>query len=410
MGLFGRLMRMAMFLGMVIIYLVVVWLGLTEESRRSLLITKNSASNDDYVVVNVKVTSVDEVQGLLYERIRLIPKGRFAIDRSTPAVDLKMLINSVSGKQAVMYPKGERISPVDFTSVLSGNINRYPFDRYSSDIDVLVTAPAPPAPPALPAPPAPRGSRVRPVRPASPAGPAPLPPAAKGPAPAKDSAPTAAAKGPARAAATGPAPTAPVKGSASTAPSKGSAPTAPPGGSARPALKAVPVPEEDASEEPDVDPIATGLVVGASDLDRSESVSIKENFAASITGVKFDGVLSETDIFKLMRTSILMRRANNVISVSIIVMVVMFVLAISIMVMALRVLASRDAMNLLPLSLCVTLIFGLPALRNTQPGVPGVGALCDYISFIWAEFIVAISAIVLVWTWIIRSIRDQRSD
>ena len=92
-----------------------------------------------------------------------------------------------------------------------------------------------------------------------------------------------------------------------------------------------------------------------------------------------------------------------------IVMVVMFVLAISIMVMALRVLASPDAMNLLPLSLCVALIFGLPALRNTQPGVPGIGALCDYLSFIWAELIVATSAIVLSWAWIIRSIREQRS-
>ena len=346
---------MATLLGVVIIYFVVVWLGMTEESRRSLTITKNSATSDDYVVVNVKVTSVDEVQGLLHERIRLIPKGRFAIDRSTPAVDLKMLINSVSGKQTVMYPKGERISPVDFTSVLSGNLNRYPFDRYNSDIDILVTAPRPPPPPAPPARPTP------PVRTAPPAGPAP---------------------------------------SASSTPPAGPAPSAP---------KAVPVPDEDANEEPDVDPITTALVVGVSDVHKSELASIKENFVASITGVKFYGQVTEEDTYKMTRTSIEMRRANNVIIVSIIVMVVMFVLAISIMVMALRVLASPDAMNLLPLSLCVTLIFGLPALRNTQPGVPGIGALCDYLSFIWAEFIVAISAIGLVWAWIIRSIRERKA-
>jgi hypothetical protein len=346
---------MAILFAVAIVYLVVVWLGMTEESRRSLTITKMAATNDDYVVVNVKVTSVDEAQGLLHERIRLIPKGRFAIDRSTPAVDLKMLINSVSGKQTVMYPKGERISPVDFTSILSGNLNRYPFDRYSSDIDILVTAPAPPAPPTRRARPTPR------VRSAPPAGSAPV------------------------------------------------APTAPPAGSAPSAPTVVPVPEGDSGDLPDVDPITTALVVGVSDLHKSESVSIKENFVASITGVKFEGQVIEDDAYKLTRTSVEMRRANNVISVSIVVMTVMFVLAISIMVMALRVLASPDGMNLLPLSLCVTLIFGLPALRNTQPGVPGIGALGDYLSFMWAEFIVAMSAIGLVWTWIIRSIRDQRS-
>jgi Domain of unknown function (DUF4436) len=355
MGHFGRFMRMATLCGVVIIYFVVVWLGMTEESRRSLTITKNSATSDDYVVVNVKVTSVDVAQGLLHERIRLIPKGRFAIDRSTPAVDLKMLINSVSGKQTVMYPKGERISPVDFTSVLSGNLNRYPFDKYSSDIDILVTAPAPPPPPA-------RGARAAPpVRPAPPAG----------------SAPPAGTAAPARTPA--------------------------------PVSTAVPVPEGDAGEEPDVDPITTGLVVGVSDLHRSESASIKENFDASITGVKFEGQVIEEDAYKLTRTSIQMRRANIVITVSIVVMTVMFVLAISIMVMALRVLASPDAMNLLPLSLCVTLIFGLPALRNTQPGVPGVGALCDFLSFIWAEFIVTISAIGLVWAWILRSYKERKA-
>ena len=51
-------------------------------------------------------------------------------------------INSVSGKQVMVFPKGERIVPIEVTTVLSGKENRYPFDRYSTDIDLLVTAPA----------------------------------------------------------------------------------------------------------------------------------------------------------------------------------------------------------------------------------------------------------------------------
>jgi len=328
MGYSGKWMRALVVLGVMGVYFVFVWRGATEESRRSLILAKTSASSGDYVIINVKVTAIDVAQGLLHERIRLIPMGRFAVDRATPAVDLKLLINSISGKQTVVYHKGERIAPVDFTSALSGNLNRYPFDRYVSDIELLVTAPVPPA---------------------APAPPAPLPPMA-------------------------------------------------------------PVPGEAFSEEGDADPLATALVVGTSDLNESEPVSINENFVASIAGVKFEGQETEDDTYKLMRTSIVVRRASNILWVSIVVMVVMFILAISIMTMALRVASSPKEINLLPLSLCVTLIFGLPALRNMQPGVPAIGALCDYLSFIWAEFIVAISAIGLAWIWIIRSIKDRSKE
>ena len=90
-------------------------------------------------------------------------------------------------------------------------------------------------------------------------------------------------------------------------------------------------------------------------------------------------------------------------------MAIMFGLAISIVRMVLTVTASPGEMNLLPLSLSITLIFGLPALRNIQPGVPPIGGFSDYMSFIWAEMMVSISAIALAWTWIFRS-KDGEQD
>jgi hypothetical protein len=56
-----------------------------------------------------------------------------------------------------------------------------------------------------------------------------------------------------------------------------------------------------------------------------------------------------------------------------------------------------------PLSISISLIFGLPALRNVQPGVPPVGAFGDYVPFIWVEVLVGVSAIIIVWTWLLRS-------
>lgn len=63
MGVVGKLVRLAIILGVLGIYGLVVWLGLTEESRRSMTIVKNSATTDDYVAVSMKVTSIDTVQG-----------------------------------------------------------------------------------------------------------------------------------------------------------------------------------------------------------------------------------------------------------------------------------------------------------------------------------------------------------
>ncbi|HEY6376930.1 MAG TPA: DUF4436 family protein [Edaphobacter sp.] len=315
MNFFKKIILVIFAIGIIAFYVTVVWMGVTEESRRSLIIVKSSASNDDFVTIDVRVTSVNTSQGLLYERIRLVPMGRFALDKATPATDLRLLINSLTGKQVVIFPKGERIAPIEVSSLLYGNQNRYPFDHYSTDIELLVTAPM------------------------------------------------------------------------------------------RNKVQSLPVQKLDDT----ADPLATALVVGTNDLDRSETIPISETLTASFQGIKFDGTITEDNTYKLMHTTIAIRRANNVISVSLIVMTVMFVLAVSIMGMVFQLTASPGVVNLRPLSLSVALIFGLPALRNVQPNVPGMGVLSDYISFIWAEIMVSISAITLAWVWIIRSRESRKS-
>lgn len=312
MSIRAKITRLFAILAVILVYCTVLWLGLTEESRRALTIVKSSATDNDFVIANIKITSVDTTQGLLHGRIRIIPMGRFGIDKTTPAANLTLLVNSVSGKQKTVFPKGERIVPIDFSILLTGSQSRYPFDRFTTDIELVITAPA--------------------------------------------------------------------------------------------KKKSEPPPDDTLDEN--ADSLSTTLIVGANDLDNSEPVPIKENFVASIPGIKFDGTVTENSTYKLMQTAVAMRRANNVISISLMVMGLMFVLAISIVRMVLTVTASPGVMNLLPLSLAITLIFGLPALRSIQPGVPPVGGFSDYLSFIWAEMMVSISAIALAWTWIIRSRKD----
>jgi Domain of unknown function (DUF4436) len=102
------------------------------------------------------------------------------------------------------------------------------------------------------------------------------------------------------------------------------------------------------------------------------------------------------------------RRADNVIIVSILIMELMMSLAMSVLLMSFRALGSGETIELLPLSLCVTLLFGLPALRNTRPAVPPLGVLGDYVSFVWAELLVAVSAVIFIWTWLLRQRRTKQ--
>jgi hypothetical protein len=97
-----------------------------------------------------------------------------------------------------------------------------------------------------------------------------------------------------------------------------------------------------------------------------------------------------------------MRRANNVIVTSIGIQLIMILLALSMLAMVLFGTMKGKGAAIDPLYIAPVLIFGLPALRDTQPGVPPLGAFSDYLSYLWAEWIVAACTIVSIWTWIAR--------
>jgi hypothetical protein len=143
------------------------------------------------------------------------------------------------------------------------------------------------------------------------------------------------------------------------------------------------------------------------ELQSSEQIPLSLDLSASIPGESFGGTINETQAREIDHVELIVRRTNSVIVLSFLSNLLMMALAISVLLMAVRATAGNKELDLLPLSLSITLIFGLPALRNTQPGVPPLGAICDYVSFIWAENIVAVSAIVIMWTWLKRSRRAE---
>lgn len=149
------------------------------------------------------------------------------------------------------------------------------------------------------------------------------------------------------------------------------------------------------------------LMVGTTTFQESEPVPVRLDLSASIPRMKFEGKIVEVPGEGVEGIALRLTRAGNVIVLSVLVMVLMMSLAISVLLMAVSMLTSDNGFDLLPLSLSLTLIFGLPALRNVQPGVPPVGVMGDYLSFIWAENIVGISAVMIMVTWLRRSLRSK---
>jgi hypothetical protein len=150
-------------------------------------------------------------------------------------------------------------------------------------------------------------------------------------------------------------------------------------------------------------PQAGRLRIGTAALQRGAAIPLTIHLFASTPGIKFGGTVSRQPARKVTGIELRMRRADNVIAVSILLIVLMGGLSLSMLAMALRVITSKSMVNLVPFSISVSLIFGLPAIRNVQPGVPAVGAFVDYVAFLWAEIIVGVSGIIIAWTWMLRS-------
>ncbi len=145
------------------------------------------------------------------------------------------------------------------------------------------------------------------------------------------------------------------------------------------------------------------LAVGTTALQQSTPVPVTITLFASTPGIKFEGNVSRGSSLKLTAIELKIRRADSTITVSILLMVLMGALAVSLLAMVFKAMTNRTKVDLVPLSISISLIFGLPALRNVQPGVPAIGAFGDYVCFIWAEIIVGVSAVIIVWVSLHRS-------
>ena len=151
-----------------------------------------------------------------------------------------------------------------------------------------------------------------------------------------------------------------------------------------------------------------GLPVGTSALEKQVQADTRTIFSASIPGLTFrdSKVLDSAQGLKgLTGIEVDLRRSLNVIFISVTTMLMMAALAVGLVAMVVKIVKGgrRMAGSILQLPMAVSLIFGLPALRNIQPGIPPIGTFGDSMAFTWAEMAAAGSAIALVIHWLLHS-------
>ncbi|MDE3089868.1 MAG: DUF4436 family protein [Chloroflexota bacterium] len=100
---------------------------------------------------------------------------------------------------------------------------------------------------------------------------------------------------------------------------------------------------------------------------------------------------------------VLIQRSGTVIAFAVFIMALKWLLALSALFVALSVAVRGRKVELAMFSWLAALLFALPPLRNAMPGVPPLGSFNDFASFFWAEGIVALSLIIIVFTWLKRA-------
>lgn len=85
---------------------------------------------------------------------------------------------------------------------------------------------------------------------------------------------------------------------------------------------------------------------------------------------------------------------------SVFIVICMWLLSCSVFTLACTVWFSDGKIEPPTIGLSAALLFAMPAIRNTQPGVPSIGCTIDTAGFLWNMFLVLTACLMLMWNYI----------
>ena len=137
-------------------------------------------------------------------------------------------------------------------------------------------------------------------------------------------------------------------------------------------------------------------------LDSNEPVPVAVEFFGSIPGLKLQAAKGKDSEVGYTAVEINISRSSTVVFFSVFVMILMLFLTAVVVCMMLRFWLGGRKVEVGAMSVYGAMLFAFPALRNSQPSVPPLGSYSDYVSFFWAEALVAVSLVIIAVLWLIR--------
>lgn len=134
----------------------------------------------------------------------------------------------------------------------------------------------------------------------------------------------------------------------------------------------------------------------------AEPIPMAIDVTGTVAGLRIDAEFEKENAPDSGSIAINIVRASTARFFSIFIMIAMWALTIGVVCLVYRVFAGHRKIEISMFSFLGALLFAFPALRNSQPGTPPIGTLSDFISFFWAEVIIAMSLLSVVLRWLIR--------
>lgn len=130
-----------------------------------------------------------------------------------------------------------------------------------------------------------------------------------------------------------------------------------------------------------------------------EPVPLALHLDAVVTGYELAGSVLDPGDPTGMEIGLQVRRTPSVRIYSVILMLIMLSLSGAAVLVNLVFYLQRRKVEVTLFGFMTAMLFAFPAMRNTMPGVPPVGGLCDYVAFFWAEGLVALCILSGVFCW-----------
>ncbi|CAN1213114.1 DUF4436 domain-containing protein [Tumidithrix helvetica PCC 7403] len=137
--------------------------------------------------------------------------------------------------------------------------------------------------------------------------------------------------------------------------------------------------------------------------DEKQSIPMEVDFIGALPGYNIDtDIIKGFDSAEEIGVKIKISRSIITKAFAMFILIAMWLVPLAVLFMALAVLLQNRPAELGMFAYMGALLFALPAVRNIQPGIPPVGTLTDFLSFFWAELLVAIAQMIIFYCWFTR--------